>query len=196
MLLKNKKKFISFSLAAGALFLLAAAVFYFHAFRDEGRLDEGRRAQKGKERRAIGKRLQSLLQEKAKQVLSEHIALKRPDIQRVDFHRVQAKAVSSNKVKMFFSYTLSTDKPETAGAFSAEAEAWLTRDKSDGRQWTLSGFQVKESLMDFAEPFLVKASSPSFAGAASDSSLKTPGEARPDSGEKGGADDGKKPAVK
>ena len=172
MLQKNKKKFIAFSLAAGALFLLAAALFYFHAFRlDEGRLDEGRplpaQTPAGQ---AIDKRLQSLLQEKTREALAEYIALKRPDIQRLEFHRVQAKVLSPNKIKMLLSYTLSTDKRETGGAFSADAEAQLTRESSDDHQWTLSGFQVKESLLDFAEPFLVKASSSSVGGGDSDSS--------------------------
>ena len=176
MLQKNKKNFIAFSLAAGALFLLAAALFYFYAFRlDEGRLDESRPTAPAAGQ-AIDKRLQSLLQEKTREVLSEYIALKRPDIQRFEFHRIQAKAVSLNKVKMFLSYTLSTDKKETEAAFSADAEAWLTRENPDDHQWILSGFQVKESLLDFAEPFLIKPSllSPPFKDSGSDSSPEEP----------------------
>ena len=177
---KNKRKFIIFSLSAGALFLLAASLFYFHAFRSAG--ERPPRAKPG----LADERLQSLLQEEAKAALSEYITLKRPDIRRITFHRIQTESFAPDKVKIVFSYTLSTDKRETAGDFSATASAWLVKDKPSAEgglsdnQWTLSGFQVEESLMDFSEPLLVKASPPSAPGGGASSE-----EAAPPSGGQG-----------
>ena len=142
-MLKNKK-FTSIAVLTGLLLFLAGTWFwletsYFYAFQDE--------------------KTHSLLQEKAQLVLADYVEKARPEVQQIVFHKVWTEnTVNPNKIKIFFSYTLVTDEADTGGEFSMESEAYLIRESVESSDWHLSGFQVKESLLDFSEPLLIKAS--------------------------------------
>ena len=94
-----------------------------------------------------------------KKTLSDYISKTRPEISDIVFHKVWTENTSNpNQVKIFFSYTFKTKEKDTGGEFSIESEAYLTRKNPNSNNWTLSNFQVKENLLDFSEPLLIKAS--------------------------------------
>lgn len=140
-MLKNKI-FISFSLLTGIIFLLITSWFYFYASKN-----------------IISEKTHSLLQETAQKTLSDYILKTRPDIRHIVFHKVWTENTDNlNQVKIFFSYTFTTEEKDTGGEFSIESEAYLIRKNSKSKDWVLSNFQVKENLLDFSEPLLIKAS--------------------------------------
>lgn len=139
-MLKNKK-FLSFSILTGGVFLLVASWFYFYTSKN-----------------VISEKTHSLLQETAQKVLSDYITKTRPEINRIIFHKVWTENTTDpNRIKIFFSYTFTTEEEDTGGKFSIESEAYLTREISKSNDWILSNFQVKENLLDFSEPLLIKA---------------------------------------
>lgn len=140
-MIKNKK-FISFSVLAGMIFLLITSWFYFYASKN-----------------IISEKTHGLLQETAQKTLSNYISKTRPEIRHIVFHKVWTENTSNpNQIKIFFSYTFTTEEKETGGEFSIESEAYLTRKNLRNNDWILSDFQVKENLLDFSEPLLIKAS--------------------------------------
>lgn len=139
--IKNKK-FVSFAILTGLIFLLASSWFYFYSSQS-----------------VVDEEFHGILQERVQQALSNYIERKRPDIHQIVFHKVWTENTSNpNQVKVFFSYTLITDEGNTGGEFSMESEAYLTRESGKSDNWLLSDFQVTESLLDFSEPIPVKAS--------------------------------------
>ena len=139
--IKNKK-FVSFAILAGLIFLLASSWFYFYSSQP-----------------IVDEELHGILQERVQQALSNYIEKRRSDIRQIVFHKVWTENTSNpNQVKVFFSYTLITDEENTGGEFSMESEAYLTRESGKSDNWLLSDFQVTESLLDFSEPIPIKAS--------------------------------------
>lgn len=137
----NNKKFVSALILSGLGFALAASWFYFYA--SQGVIDQ---------------ETHSLLQEKAQAVLSDYIEESRPEIRHIVFHKVWTKNTSRpDRVKIFFSYTLSTEEKAIAGDFFIESEAYLTR-QPNSQDWILSDFQAKNKFLEFSEPLLIKAS--------------------------------------
>ena len=138
----NNTKVISAIIVAGLIFALTASWFYFYA--GQGVIDQ---------------KTHSLLQERAQAVLSDYIEENRPEIRRIVFHKVWTKNTSrTDRVKIFFSYTLSTEEKNIAGDFFIESEAYLTKQSRDSEDWILSDFQAKDKILEFSEPLLIKAS--------------------------------------
>ena len=137
----NNKKFMSFSILAGMGFLLVASWFYFYTSKN-----------------VISEKTHSMLQETSQKVLSDYITKTRPEIRHIIFHKVWTENTDNlNQIKIFFSYTFITEEKDTGGEFSIESEAYLTREISKSNDWILSNFQVKENLLEFSEPLLIKA---------------------------------------
>lgn len=137
-----ERNIISFSVLAGVIFLLITSWFYFYASKN-----------------TVSEKIHSALQEIAQKTLSDYISKTRPEISQIVFHKVWTENTSNpNQIKIFFAYTFKTEEKDTGGEFSIESEAYLTRKNPRSNNWTLSNFQVKENLLDFSEPLLIKAS--------------------------------------
>lgn len=103
--------------------------------------------------------IHGFLQDRFQTLISDFVADKHPEINEIIFHKVWTKNTSdSNRIKIFFSYSLSM-QGATGGSTLIEGESVLEKSPEQRGLWVAKNFQVTDSLTDFSEPLVIKASS-------------------------------------
>ena len=136
-----KKYFSTSSIAlTGLIFLLIVSWFYIY-----------------KNQQTSNEDVHRWLQEQFQVVVSDYVEKKYPAIKQITFHKIFTQKTSQpTQIKIFFSYSLDIED-EASGELSIEGEAFLTQ-KDSNKNWLLSEFKVTNSLLEFSEPFVIKAS--------------------------------------
>lgn len=99
----------------------------------------------------------SFLQNRFQTLVSDFIAQKRPEVDKITFHKIWTKKTPDPQaIQIFFSYSLWTTG-EAGGDLLIEGEALLQ--EADEGLWLVQDFQVTDSFVDFSEPLLIKAPS-------------------------------------
>lgn len=101
--------------------------------------------------------LHSRLQEEFQILVSDFVAKKHPDVNEIIFHRVWTKNTSqSHQIKVFFHYSLLTTGP-AGGELLIKGESLLEKSTEQKNLWVAKNFKVTNSLVEFSEPMLIKA---------------------------------------
>lgn len=101
--------------------------------------------------------IHSLLQNQFQTLISDFVAKKHPEVDKITFHKVWTKnSKDPNLIKIIFSYSLWTTG-ELGGDHLIEGSAQLKRSEERETLWIVQNFQITDSLMDFSEPLLIKA---------------------------------------
>ena len=101
--------------------------------------------------------LHSLLQEEFQVLVSDFVATKHPDVNEIVFHRVWTKNTSQpNQIKIFFHYSLLTTGP-SGGELLIKGESLLEKSMEQKALWIAKNFKVTNSVVEFSEPLLIKA---------------------------------------
>ena len=94
----------------------------------------------------------ALLKSRFKEVLSELIEKKHPEVNNISFHKLWTKQTKDlSKVEIYFNYSLNSEDGEN----HLEGSALLSL--SENEVWQIKDFQVQKIRLDFSEPILIKA---------------------------------------
>ena len=95
----------------------------------------------------------SLLKNKFKEVLTELIEKKHPEVNELSFQKLWTKKTEdASQVEIYFNYSLSSKE----GKNDLEGSALLSL--SEEEVWQIKNFQIEKNYLDFSEPMLIKAS--------------------------------------
>lgn len=102
-------------------------------------------------------RTHSFLQNNFQTLISDLVANKHPEVNKITFHKIWTKKTSDlHEIKIFFSYSLWMEG-SPGGELLIDGEALLKNSDDEGELWIVQDFQVTNSFMDFSEPLIIKA---------------------------------------
>ena len=94
----------------------------------------------------------SFLKSKFKEVLSELIEKKHPEVNHISFNKVWTKKTKDlSQVEIYFNYTLKLEDTES------ELEGSALLSLSQENVWQIQNFQIEKNRLDFSEPIAIKA---------------------------------------
>lgn len=103
--------------------------------------------------------LHALLQNRVQIAISEYVETHTKNISSIVFHKLWTKDLPhSDKVQVFFSYSLFDDNTSTQGEILIDGEAQLTPLSKDKNNWQLTNFTVNNSFVDFSEALVIRSS--------------------------------------
>ena len=143
--LKNVKQKVSESFSLASFLTLAGFIFILYF--SWSHLQSSRNEEE---------ELHGFLQDKFQTLVSDFIIKKHPEVDEITFHKVWTKSTSDpNRIKIFFSYSLVT-KGEAGGDLLIEGESLLEKSFEVGELWIVKKFQIKDSLLEFSEPLVIR----------------------------------------
>ena len=106
----------------------------------------------------LSESLHGALQENFESSISQHIKQRHPQIQGIDFQKIQTENTDNpDRVNISFSYLLSVKDDAGDSEILIDGTAVLVRKSSN--RWTLTDFKVTDSFLEFSEPLVIKAES-------------------------------------
>ena len=100
-------------------------------------------------------KIHSFLQMEFQNLLSNLIEKQHPEITAINFHKVWTKKTAqSNEIKIFFSYSLTTEG-EIGGTAMLSGSALLK--KVQNQVWQIQNFKAQNTEIEFSDPLLIKA---------------------------------------
>ena len=141
--LKLKNKLFSPQTFTVVIFLFLLAFTWFYLSKPSFQIQEE-------------EKIHSFLQMEFQNLLSNFIEERYPEVSSIVFHKVWTKKTNkSNKIKIFFSYSLTT-QGENGGENLLAGSALLK--KIENQVWQIRNFKVKNTEIEFSEPLIIKAS--------------------------------------
>lgn len=105
-------------------------------------------------------RVHSYLQDEFQVLVSDWVAKKHPEVNKITFHKVWTKETPQpDQIKIYFHYSLFT-KGDAGGELLIKGESLLEKSPTQETLWIAKNFQVTNSLVEFSEPMLIKSDQP------------------------------------
>ncbi len=101
--------------------------------------------------------IHGILQNRFQTLITDFVAKRHPEVTQIIFHKLWTKSESDpSEVQIFFSYSLRTGG-EAGGDLLVEGKALLKKSSEKKRLWIVQDFQITDNVVNFSEPFLIKA---------------------------------------